>query len=59
MEIVLEQISGLSRILSRKKLDNKRYLFLPNNFLTTTNQNLITKKLVRINSEIIYPEVWN
>lgn len=47
---------GLARILSRKRIDNKRFLFLPDDFQIKNNENLIIKKLNKIDSEIIYPE---
>ena len=48
-------MTGLSKILSRKKLNNKRYLFLPEKYSLQNKEKLIKKFIPQLLSEIIYP----
>ena len=49
-------LTTFGKIISRKKIDKERYLFLPKNNRKIFNENLISTKLSALNTQIIHPE---
>tara|TARA_Y100000589_G_scaffold239714_1_gene227216 strand:+ start:938 stop:3178 length:2241 start_codon:yes stop_codon:yes gene_type:complete len=47
---------GLSKIISRKNFNKEKYLFLPENYQSNNNKELIITKIPNTNTEIIHPK---